>query len=136
MRRFHYRMGIGFLGFGLLFIGAAGFLVMTLWNSILAAVIGVKLITYWQALGLLVLSRILFGGFRPGGGRRWGGGPWQGRSRHAHWKQRMAERFEKMTPEEREKMREKLQSRCGGRGWGGPPWETRSGQPTSESSAL
>jgi hypothetical protein len=34
-----------------------------LWNGVLTEVVGVKTVTYWQALGILVLARILFGGF-------------------------------------------------------------------------
>ena len=40
-----------------------GSVVMYLWNAILPAVIGVHTITFWQAIGILVLSKILFGGF-------------------------------------------------------------------------
>jgi len=80
------------------------FLVMYLWNSILVSVIHVGIINFWQALGILVLCKILFGGFR--------GGP-QGRP--MFWRQRMMHRWDNMTPEEREKFREQLKSRCGGR---------------------
>lgn len=56
-------------------IGLLGWVVMALWNAVLPGVfIGVRAIDYRQALGLLVLSRILFGGFRGRGrfpGRRW-----------------------------------------------------------------
>lgn len=69
--------------FGLVAIGVLGSLVMLLWNAILPALFtGVRPIGYLQALGLLVLSRILFGGFRggPGGWHRHRhgghGGPW------------------------------------------------------------
>jgi hypothetical protein len=57
-------------------------------------------ITFWQALGLLVLSRLLFGGFRGG-------------ARHGHWRGRMAERWQQMTPEERDRFRTGLGGRCG-----------------------
>src|ERR1700682_4751001 len=68
-------------------------IVMSLWNWLGPGVIGWTLIDFWQALGLLVLSRILFGGFR-------------GRFGHGmHWRARMAERWQRMTPEEREKFR-------------------------------
>lgn len=129
MKRYWIRRGLGFLGFGIILIGLAGFLVMSLWNGILPAVLGLSTITFGQALGLLVLSRILFGGFRPGGGRHWGGG-WKGGPRQEYWKQKMGERFEKMTPEQREKMRQKWESHCGGRGrgWGGPPWQEQPNQ--------
>jgi hypothetical protein len=69
-----------------------GFLVMSLWNWLIPALFGGKLITFWQAVGVLALSRILFGGmFRRGafGDRQ--------RARRAIW--------ERLTPEEREKLR-------------------------------
>lgn len=78
--------------------------VMGLWNAILPAVIGVKAITFMQALGILVLSKILFGGFKGG----WGG---------HNWKHNMKEKWETMTPEQREKFKAEWKNRCGGR-WG------------------
>ena len=73
-------------------VAVFGFLVMSLWNWLAPDVLGARTITFWQALGLLVLSKILFGGFR--------GGPGYG----GHWKGRMRDRWEQMTPEEREKI--------------------------------
>jgi hypothetical protein len=83
------------------------FVVMHLWNWLMPALFALHTITFWQALGLLVLSKILLGGFR---GRRCGGGPmdWKGR-----WKGRMMARWAEMTPEEREKMRAGMKGRCG-----------------------
>jgi hypothetical protein len=77
-------------------------LVMSLWNWLMPAIFGVKAITIWQALGLLFLSRLLLGRFhgRPG---------WPN-----HWRHRMKERWEQMTPEEREKFRDGLRGRCRG----------------------
>ncbi len=77
------------------------FVVMRLWNWLTPELFGWHPITFWQALGLLVLSKILFGGFR--GRPGWGG----------HWRQRMIERWEQMSPEEREKFREGMRGRCG-----------------------
>lgn len=93
--------------------------VFGLWNSILTVVLGVKAVTYWQALGLLALARILVGGFpRPGGHF---GPPW----RHM-----MMRHWESLTPEQREKLRAGMAQRCG---WG-PPWrEMQGGDPGSES---
>ncbi len=84
-----------------LFIFVGGEIVMRLWNWLLPALFGWKQITFWQAVGLLALCRVLFGshGFR--------GGP---RSRI---RRRMAERWEHMTPEEREKFRQSWRARCG-----------------------
>jgi Ca2+/H+ antiporter, TMEM165/GDT1 family len=72
-----------------------GSLVMFLWNALLPAILGVQAITFWQALGILVLSKILFGGFHGGHGHR-------GFHRHAH---EMREKWRHLSPEEREKMR-------------------------------
>jgi Ca2+/H+ antiporter, TMEM165/GDT1 family len=91
----------------MIIVCAAGFLVlftfivMWLWNAILPAVLGVKMITFWQALGILVLSKILFSGF--GGAHH---------KRHA-WKERMREKFQHMTPEEKEKFKQQWKDRCG-----------------------
>ncbi|MDR1517515.1 MAG: hypothetical protein LBS52_05425 [Dysgonamonadaceae bacterium] len=45
-------------------VAALGAVVMYLWNGIVPTVIGWGTITYWQAFGLLVLCKLLFGGFR------------------------------------------------------------------------
>jgi hypothetical protein len=54
-------------------------IVMLLWNNVLVDIVNVKKITYWQAAGLFILSKILFTSFRPGppGGFRRGGPPWR-----------------------------------------------------------
>lgn len=86
-----------FFFFGLLFVcvlALLGYVVMSLWNWLLPALFAWKTIGYWQAVGLIALCRLLFGGFGP---RRGSGGPWRHRGR---------ERWEQMTPEEREKFRE------------------------------
>lgn len=84
------------------FIALGGFIVMQLWNWLLPALFGWRMITFWQALALLLLSRILFGGFC--GGRRHG----------PSFRHRMAERWAGMTPEEREKFRQNMRAGCGG----------------------
>ena len=107
MNRMKRRIKLGVL-FIPIFIGGLflfNWAVMLLWNAVLPAVLGVKAITFWQALGILVLSKILFGGF--GGGRRWRGG--------SQWKEKMKQRFEGMTPEQREKFKEEWKYRCGAR---------------------
>ena len=52
------------------FIALGGLIVMFLWNGIMPEVFGLGLVTFWQALGLLILGRFLFGGFRKH--RHWG----------------------------------------------------------------
>jgi hypothetical protein len=80
---------------------ALSFIVVSLWNWLMPALFGLHTITYLQAIGLLVLSKILLGGFRGGPGRP------------MHWRRRMMERWEQMTPEDREKFRQGMRGRCG-----------------------
>ncbi|MEI7736689.1 MAG: hypothetical protein WCI49_14575 [Ferruginibacter sp.] len=106
MKKFWIKKGLMFLTFFIAAILLFGFIVMGLWNAILPLVLGVKTISFWQALGILILSKILFGGF---GGRGWRGSP--------EWKQKMKQRFENMSAEEREQFKAEWKNRCGGR-WG------------------
>ncbi|PYT88387.1 MAG: hypothetical protein DMG41_11645 [Acidobacteria bacterium] len=92
----------------ILFTFIGGELVMHLWNWLLPPLFGWRLITFWQALGLLLLCRILFGGWGGSGG---GKGHMRHRMREGmaeRMGERMRERWEKMTPEEREKFRQGL----------------------------
>ena len=89
--------GLKFLLFVTLAATVFGFVVMWLWNWLMPAIFGLHLISFWQALGLLVLSKILFSGFRgparlprrladapdPALGRHDPGGTGQVPSRHA-----------------------------------------------------
>lgn len=93
--------GVKFVMFAVFAAAVLSFVVMGLWNWLMPALFALHRISFWQALGLLLLSKILFGGFRRGGGG------------HMHWKRRMMERWAEMTPEEREKMREGMKGRCG-----------------------
>jgi hypothetical protein len=77
-----------------------GWATMSLWNWLLPGLFGWKVITFWQAVGLVILCRLLFGGMRGGGGR--------GRQR---WRHRMEERWQNMTPEEREQFQREMGSR-------------------------
>ena len=103
-----------------LFAWLGGELVMHLWNWLLPTLFGWRQITFWQAVGLLALCRILFGGWSSHGGH----GPRSNMRRRMddRMRQRMDERWEKMTPEEREKFRQSWRYRCGG--FGSPTGET------------
>ncbi len=101
MRRHWLLRGLKILAIVLIAATALSFAVMGLWNHLIPAIFGLHAISFWQALGLLVLSKILFGGFRgrPGCSTR--------------WRERMLDRWERMTPEEREKFRAGMSGRCG-----------------------
>jgi hypothetical protein len=51
------------IGFGILFAGLFSLLVFLLWNWLMPAIFGLATITFIQAFGLLILSKILFFGF-------------------------------------------------------------------------
>ncbi|MDE3104507.1 MAG: hypothetical protein KGK08_04965 [Acidobacteriota bacterium] len=95
----------------LVLLGAVviGVVVRSLWNGLLPPLFGLPAITYWQALGLFTLSKLLFGGFhRHGGGGR--------------WRERMMERWASMSEEERERFRTAMRER---RGWCAPRPDTQ-----------
>ncbi len=79
-----------------------GFLVRELWNWLMPELFGLHTITFWQALGLFLLSKILFGGFHKGG-----------RGGRGRWKEDMKQRWEGMSAEEREKFRAGMRERKG-----------------------
>ena len=95
--------GLFFIAVFLLLSGV----VMYLWNTLLPQIVHVSAINYWQALGLMVLCRILFGRFRFGGmGRRLDGSP-QGF---------MKDKLMSMGEEDRAAFKEEWRKRCEQRG--------------------
>ena len=85
----------------LLFIAIGGGIVQFLWNWLLPSLFDWREISFWQALGILALCRILFGG-----------SGWRGSVR-SNVRRRMEERCERMTPEERERFRQRMRERFG-----------------------
>lgn len=86
---------------GLIFVALGGALVQMLWNWLMPALFGWPALTFWQALGLLALCRILFGGLGAHGGPG------------ARARRRVAERLDHLSPETRERIRERLRQREG-----------------------
>ncbi len=84
----------------LVLIAIGGEVVLHLWNWLLPTLFGFRQITFWEALGILVLCRILFGRI---GGRGF---------HRSNFRRRMSERWEHMTPEERERFRQGMRGRC------------------------
>jgi hypothetical protein len=103
----------GITAFVLLF----GFGTMHLWNWLVPSLFHGPIVTFGQAIGLLILSKILFGSFNGKhgrGGHCSGGGKW---GRYGGWKEKMGERFSNMTPEEKEKFKQRFKDRCGHNFW-------------------
>ncbi|MDQ3110076.1 MAG: hypothetical protein M3R17_09290 [Bacteroidota bacterium] len=93
------------------------YVTMLLWNRLMPVIFGLTIITYWQALGLLVLGKILFSGFGGKGGRGHcgcGHRGWKGHHRGGMWKKRWEDKMANMSPEEREKFK---------KGWGNCGWD-------------
>lgn len=85
------------------------YVVMRLWNALIPELFHGPSLGFWQAAGLLVLCKILFGGFR---GRH---GGWR---EHHRWKRQMwREKWSQLTPAERERLRGKFKGRWCGGGW-------------------
>lgn len=78
---------------------AGGAIVMLLWNYILPYALNANPINYWQALGLIVLTRILFGNFN-----------FRNHNKHqGYWR----EKFRNMSEDDRQKLRDEWKNRCG-----------------------
>jgi len=98
-------------------ISAGAYLTMLLWNALLPNLFHFPVITFWQALGLLILSKIFFGGFHHGHGRRHG---CCGSRKHRR-------DFDKLTPEEKEKIMQRMaEDDCCG------PWSKHAWHHSSE----
>jgi hypothetical protein len=111
MKKIFYKMPRGarfifMLAMAAAFLSLVSFIVMTLWNNLLPEILHVQAINFWQAAGIFILCKLLFGFGRMGGFRR----------NRMHFKHRLEDRIQTMTPEERERFKEKFASRnfwCG-----------------------
>jgi hypothetical protein len=111
MRKFWIVKVIAFVVIG---VFVFGFVVTQLWNCLLPPLFHFPFITFWQGIGLLLLSKIFFGGFhKKGGGCGCGGG----NSWKSAWRGRWEAKLASMTPEEREKIKADWRGKCG------PPWK-------------
>ncbi len=97
-----------FIGFSLLVIAGIftlSFVVMELWNWLMPYLFtGTAIINYWQALGILALSKILFGGFHR-----------KCRCRCSHkgyWQSRFKNKWDNLDQNEREKIKKWCGTDC------------------------
>lgn len=100
-RRIRNERKIFFIPLFILLVLLLGALVLWLWNAILPEVLGVKPLKYPQALGLLVLCKILFGNF---GWKRHGGSE--------RFKQELKDKLTNMSEEDKKKFKEEWRRRC------------------------
>jgi hypothetical protein len=94
VRRFWMMKGLAFIVLAPLFVAALTVVVMLLWNALIPSLFAGPILGFWQAAGLLVLCRVLFGGFRPHG-------------HHPNWRHRAwRARWHRMSPEDRDRFRD------------------------------
>ena len=94
VRRFWVMKGLAFIVCAPAFVAVLSLVVMLLWNALIPSLFAGPILGFWQAAGLLVLCRLLFGGFRPHGHHH----GWRHRAWRARWRG--------MTPEERDRFRD------------------------------
>lgn len=99
--KYKRRWGLLILCPPLIFL-AVSWIVMSLWNCLLPEILGVKSISFWQAMGILILSKILFGGFHG----KFGQGMRNMKEKHLQHK------MEGMSDEEKEKFKEVWRQKC------------------------
>jgi len=87
---------------GAIAIGVLGLVTQLLWNWLMPVLFGIPMITIWQALGLLLLSKIVLWPI---------GRPYCKGQNGVHWKQK----WSGMTDEEKVQFRKKMKEKCG---WG------------------
>ncbi|MGX5820439.1 hypothetical protein ACWKWU_19745 [Chitinophaga lutea] len=93
-----------FIALGVAFVTALGFGTMYLWNWLVPTLFKGPVVTFWQALGLLLLCKLLFG--FPGKDKEGGFG-----AKKRRMKERWKAKMEGLSTEEREKVKDHF-SRC------------------------
>ena len=97
---------LAWVALGFLAVLLFGLVTMSLWNWLIPVLFNGPVISFWQALGLFLLAKILFGGW---GGKGHCHG--HGASSGEHWKAIFYNKFSSMTPEERTALKEKMKEK-------------------------
>ncbi|MBV6647585.1 MAG: hypothetical protein KI790_19160 [Cyclobacteriaceae bacterium] len=94
MKYWKWKMGL------LILLGGAAIIFgfMLLWNALMPGIFGLPEISVLQGVGLLLLSRLLFGS--------WGGKKGYHGNRKKWWMHKMKHKWQHMSPEQREKFRD------------------------------
>jgi hypothetical protein len=102
MRKDSFKFRLAGILTALAFIAGFSAVAMLLWNALVPDIFGLSPLSYWQAAGILVLARILFGGLGPGHFTpRWGPGFSHGNKLREKWMNMSGE--ERMAFVEKEK---------------------------------
>jgi hypothetical protein len=93
--------GVVIVMVGLFLLLVYGF--MILWNITAPEIFGVKSLTYGMALRLLIIARVLIGGF---------GFRWTNNNKNKFWRERMKMKMAKMSEDEKAEFKRKLWQKC------------------------
>ncbi len=105
MKDYKFLKFIKFFVLGFAIVSLLVFIVMSLWNWLVPELFNGPSINFWQAGGILLLSKILFWGFGHHGHHN--------SERKEFWKKKFQEKMCTMSPEDRERLQAKLRSKCG-----------------------
>ena len=111
--KYKFLMGIKIIAGITFFVILFGFGTMHLWNWLIPSLFHGPIITFCEAIGLLILSKILFGRF----GHKFGRSGCCGHGGHESWKYKMQERCGNMTQEEKEQFKQRFKEKCGNKFW-------------------
>ena len=100
-KKFWIKKVIGFTVCGATIVALFGYVTMLLWNNVLAEVTPIKPINFWQSLGLLLLSKILFGGFNKGFANKGN-----------RWSSELKAKWHIMSEAEKEQFKQQWRSKC------------------------
>ncbi|HNE46951.1 MAG TPA: hypothetical protein PKK72_10890 [Chitinophagales bacterium] len=109
-KRKYVKYGIGFLFIAAAMVTLMGYATMYLWNWLIPEIFGGTTVTFWQAIGLIALGKLLTG-FMSWGPKSWGKHHMGYKGQH--WRAKMEAKLANMTPEEREKFKKYYYDRCG-----------------------
>jgi hypothetical protein len=94
----------GALFFGTAFLILATLATMWLWNWLMPAIFNLTTITFWQAAGILVLSKIIFSGGCHSH-------QWHSDRRKKYWHSRLEEKWKKVPDEKKEQFIQKMKDK-------------------------
>ncbi len=100
-KKFWIKKVAGFTVCAVTIVAMFGYIVMLLWNNVLVEVTPIKPINFWQSLGLLLLSKILFGGFNKGFAQK-----------GKMWSSEMKAKWHNMSTEEKEQFKQQWKNKC------------------------
>ena len=95
----YHRRKFFFAPLALVALALFSWVTMLLWNALLPAIFNFSAITFWQALGLLVLTRLLFGGMHH---------RWNRNCSEPHMDHELRRKMMKMSPEEKKEFFRKM----------------------------